>query len=38
MEGDRIRTNTVTGGRHGGDTIRTNRRQAWRVIGLGLIL
>ena len=24
MEGDRIRTNTVTGGRYGGDMIRTN--------------
>ena len=31
MEGGRIRTNSnfVTGGRHGGDTIRI-RRPAWR--------
>ena len=37
MERGRIRTNTVTGGRYGGDMIRMNRRQAWRVIGLGVL-
>ena len=34
MEGIRL----GLGGQHGGDMIRMNRRQAWRVIGLGLIL